>query len=341
MEKVLSIVIPTYNMEKYLGKCLDSLIIDENMESLEILVINDGSKDGSLSIAQSYYKKYPNTFKVIDKKNGNYGSCINRRLKEATGKYIKILDADDYFNKAELIQLIDKMKSIDTDVVITDYQLVSESNAILADVSFKWLLNTDCEYNIGNILSQELTDKIQMHAISYRLDFLKNINYIQTEGISYTDQEWVFTPIALATSLYYIHLHVYNYLIGREGQTMNTEIYDRNSNQLVTLLKSLVYRINEIEIDAQRRKYLERRISQLLCKLYQIYIYRKYRNIKELIDFDTWLKEKDESIYKLANQFTLNKYLHFVSYWRKHQNIHCPLLIKVNYKLKQILLSIK
>lgn len=341
MEKVLSIIIPTYNMEKYLEKCLDSLIIDEKMELLEVLVINDGSKDKSLSIAHSYHKKYPNTFKVIDKENGNYGSCINRGLKEATGKYVKILDADDSFNKAGLIQLIDKMKSINADVVITDYQLVSESNTILTNVSFEELLDSDYEYNIDNILSQKFTEKIQMHAISYKLNLLRNINYIQSEGISYTDQEWVFTPIALAASLYYIHQHIYNYLIGREGQTMNTDIYDKSSNQLIILLKSLVCRINAIEINAKRKKYLERRISQLLCKLYQIYIYRKYHKIKELEDFDTWLKEKDENIYELANQFTLNKYLHFVSYWRKHQNVHCPLLIKVNYKLKQILLSMK
>mgnify|MGYP002624493917 CR=1 FL=1 len=93
MNKTLTIVVPTYNMDRYLERCLDSLILPEMlMERLEVLVVNDGSKDKSSEIAHSYEKKYPQTFRVIDKENGNYGSCVNRGLKEATGKYIKNLD---------------------------------------------------------------------------------------------------------------------------------------------------------------------------------------------------------------------------------------------------------
>ena len=99
MNKLLSIIIPTYNMEKYLHKCLDSLVVsDENMVRLEVLVINDGSKDTSSQIAHEYEDKYSKTIRVVDKDNGNYGSCINRGLKEATGKYVKVLDADDYLD---------------------------------------------------------------------------------------------------------------------------------------------------------------------------------------------------------------------------------------------------
>ena len=98
MEKLLTIIIPTYNMEKYLDKCLSSLIVDDKelMTQLEVLVVIDGAKDRSSEIAHTYQDKYPDTYVVIDKENGNYGSCINRGLKEASGKYVKVLDADDY-----------------------------------------------------------------------------------------------------------------------------------------------------------------------------------------------------------------------------------------------------
>lgn len=83
-------------MEKYLRRCLNSLIIDEEgMKQLEVLVINDGSKDSSSQIAHEYQNKYPDTYRVIDKENGNYGSCVNKGIVKATGKYFKILDADD------------------------------------------------------------------------------------------------------------------------------------------------------------------------------------------------------------------------------------------------------
>ena len=107
MNKILTIIIPTYNMEKYLRRCLDSLIIDEEeMKQLEVLVINDGSKDSSSQIAHEYQDKYPDTFRVIDKENGNYGSCINRGLKEATRKYVKVLDADDSFDTKNFAKLL-------------------------------------------------------------------------------------------------------------------------------------------------------------------------------------------------------------------------------------------
>ena len=87
MNKTLTIIIPSYNMEKYLDRCLSSLIIDDGlMDLLEALIINDGSKDRTSEIGHQYETKYPGTFRVIDKENGHYGSCINRGLTEAKGK---------------------------------------------------------------------------------------------------------------------------------------------------------------------------------------------------------------------------------------------------------------
>ena len=122
MEKILTIVIPTYNMQDYLRRCLDSLIVpEEQMQLLEVLVVNDGSKDNSSAIAHEYQDKYPDTFRVIDKENGNYGSCVNRGLKEASGKYIKILDADDWFDKTILARYVEFLKTLNVDLVLTDY----------------------------------------------------------------------------------------------------------------------------------------------------------------------------------------------------------------------------
>ena len=77
MEKLISIIIPTYNMEAYILKALESLVIPRNLDALDVLVINDGSKDRSSELAHSFADKYPQSFRVIDKENGNYGSCIN------------------------------------------------------------------------------------------------------------------------------------------------------------------------------------------------------------------------------------------------------------------------
>ena len=85
MEKQISIIIPTYNMEAYIGKCLDSLLIPE-FDQVEVLVVNDGSKDRSSEIAHRYADRYPDSIRVIDKPNGNYCSCINAALPQCTGR---------------------------------------------------------------------------------------------------------------------------------------------------------------------------------------------------------------------------------------------------------------
>ena len=97
--KILTIIVPSYNMEAYLPKCLGSLIIDDKdlLQKLEVIVVNDGSKDRTSEIAHEFEANYPGVFRVIDKKNGHYGSCINAGLAIATGFYVKVLDADDWF----------------------------------------------------------------------------------------------------------------------------------------------------------------------------------------------------------------------------------------------------
>ena len=138
MNKVLSIIIPTYNMEDYLRQCLDSLIIaDDLMQQLEVLVINDGSKDQSSAIAHEYSRKHPSTIFVIDKENGNYGSCINRGLKEATGKFIKILDADDSFDSAALAEFINQLRDTNADLVITNFSVVDSEGRTQQEVVIK------------------------------------------------------------------------------------------------------------------------------------------------------------------------------------------------------------
>lgn len=105
-------------MEAYIGKCLDSLLIPE-FDAVEVLVVNDGSKDRSSEIAHSYADRYPGSIRVIDKPNGNYGSCINAALPLATGRYIKVLDADDTFDTAAFSSFVRLLPSISDDAVIT------------------------------------------------------------------------------------------------------------------------------------------------------------------------------------------------------------------------------
>ena len=104
--KILSRIVPTYNMENYLSYCLDSFFIRKNFDKLEVIVVNDGSKDKSLEIAQNYVSQASEVFKIVDQKTGTYGSCSNAALPVVKGKYVKFVDADDRVDTENLDEFI-------------------------------------------------------------------------------------------------------------------------------------------------------------------------------------------------------------------------------------------
>lgn len=187
MKKLLSLVIPTYNMETFLPDCLNTLIVDDDlMPLLEVLIIIDGCTDQSAQIGQKYVDRYPDTFRVILKPNGNYGSCVNRGIDEAQGKYIKTLDADDKFKTENLGFFLRELCNIDTDMIISDYDGWNmQTNHI---DHFCYNLPTPKIFGLEEL---KFVPKIplMMHAVAYRTEMLREMNYRQTEGIFYTDQE--------------------------------------------------------------------------------------------------------------------------------------------------------
>lgn len=144
MDKVLSIIIPTYNMSEFLGRCLDSLTPIKNIDRLDVIIVNDGSVDNSLEIANRYVTSFPESFRVIDKSNGNYGSCINAGLEQATGKYVKVLDADDFYDTPSLESFIATMADIDADLIVTDFvRVYSPSKTKETVLHYSSILATD------------------------------------------------------------------------------------------------------------------------------------------------------------------------------------------------------
>lgn len=223
MNKVLTVIIPTYNMEKFLSRCLNSLIIDndELLNMAEILVVIDGATDRSSEIAHSFEDKYSGVVRVIDKENGNYGSCINRGLAEALGKYVKVLDADDYFKKEEFEKYLALLSETNSDLVLNNCTKVDENDCRVGSFTIAGIAPRK-EIAFASILKKAVW--FQMHCVAYRTDVVRSLGYVQTEGISYTDQQWVTRPMSAVKSVVFFDLDLYQYLVGRAGQTMDVSV---------------------------------------------------------------------------------------------------------------------
>lgn len=344
MDKILTIVIPTYNMQDYLRCCLDSLIVsEEQMAQLEVLVINDGSKDNSSAIAHEYQDKYPDTFRVIDKENGNYGSCVNRGLKEATAKYVKVLDADDSFDNVNFKEYIDFLCHSDADLIVNDFSQVNEVGNITKTTVYDLPVQSFVfDENTRNIFNKK---NFQMHAAAYKLENVQRLGYKQTEGISYTDQEWIYTPLLGVQTVAYFNKVLYLYLVGRVGQTMSPDILKKNISQNQKCILRILNDFSNISSFSNQSlyDYLKDQAFVSMRYIYFSYLVR-YRDLdlEGLIDFDSSLNATDQKLLNWSDTITLpNTSCHYVKFWHQNHKRPTSLLFYMNLFISKIARRLK
>ena len=329
--KVLTIIVPSYNMEAFLPKCLGSLIVaPELMACLEVLVVNDGSKDRTSEIARDFAAKWPGTFKVIDKVNGHYGSCINVGIAESSGEYIKILDADDYFSVDAfriylgfLLDLCDHPKDDfkQPDMVWNDFAFVDE----------KLRFNRVCRrcpkgFDVVDIEDARVRlDGLYMHQVAYRSSLLKSMKYRQIEGICYTDNQWCQEPVAFAGTVAYCPVVLYNYLVGRSGQSVSVEVWRKNLWMLGKVAQHMTRFACDADIKSDKvRLYADNCVMTILSKFYDIalMVIHSKDSDKMLSDFDDELRRLSPHFHQRLEDSMVSKRIGFryLSVWRKTRN---------------------
>lgn len=341
MKKFLSIIIPSFNMEAYIERCLNSLIIP-SIDDIEILVINDGSTDNTSEIAHSFESKFPGSIKVIDKSNGHYGSCVNRGLKEASGKYVKILDADDYFDTDNFEIFINFLKACDADIILNNYCLVNSKFEVIEKRNFPFILQGEGPLIDGfDLLSNQI---MAMHAVTYKKSLLINNGYRQSEGVAYTDQEWIFYPVFYAQTIAQFPQTIYCYLSDREGQSTDLNILKKAlPSQFALLNKRLeFYDKSTAMIESVIRNYVYIRFYYSLVNLYNLIILSKFNyDIQQMLSkFDQKLKIVMPDLYLTLASKKISRFLplNVISLWRKNnRNFNSPILsfIRLCNKVKK------
>ena len=190
---------------------------------------------------------------IIDKTNGHYGSCVNAALKVATGKYFRILDADDWLDTESLIHFLKKIETIDVDLIITPrtehrqdrvvtYSIKDMSNNILPKEAF------------DEIPYDNLIHLLSMHSMTYRLPFLKSQKLQLQEGICYTDTEFYLLPLEHIKKFIYLPQNLYQYQLNRDGQSMDFEVFKKNRHQFFMVLKRILEeKTPSVDIITQKR----------------------------------------------------------------------------------------
>lgn len=310
MEKLLTVSVAAYNVAEYLRHTLDSivknsLISTELLERLEVLVIDDGSKDDTSKIADEYERKYPGVIKVIKKENAGHGSTINRGICEASGKYFKALDGDDWFDGAALKYVLEKLKDKNVDIIVTDfYKCFEGAQPVLVQVDGTQAMEE------GTVQQYEKQIPkirwIPYHAAIYRTRILQENDIRLDEKIFYVDTEYMLYPVPYLVTMMYLHCGLYCYRLGRDGQSVSKESRIKNiahGDKVAAELLSM-YKNNVDYLSDAKKDYMIKGVgghcvwhvrSLLLMK-------RNKMNRNKIIEFDKAVYAVSAEIYTFMDR---------------------------------------
>jgi len=285
-----------------MSHCIETLLTGG--EEVEIIIINDGSKDNTLKIAREYEKKYPTIIKVVDKENGGHGSGVNKGLELASGLYYKVVDSDDWAEEESLQKILKKIAEFQknnttVDLFIANYVYEKEGKQkvirypnIPENEIFTWE-NTK-KFKIGEYLL--------MHSVFYRTEFLKSTNIHLPEHTFYVDNIFVYYPLPFVKTMYYLNTNFYRYFIGREDQSVNESIMIQRIDQQLFVTKTMIQFGSPLRFAKENKKLSKYLLHYLAIMMSICTILLQVENTKESKrkrkEIWNYLKEYDQKLYR-------------------------------------------
>lgn len=306
MMPILSVAVACYNVEKYIDKCLSSFSDSRFDKRLQVIVVNDGSVDNTLKIAEAYKKKYPEIFEIVDKENGGHGSAVNAAVERAKGKYFRIVDGDDWVNTENTAELLDFMEKCDSDIIIDNKREVNMETGESTYFPKPEEVEADFEYSFEDICNNaSVTPNIMIHTMSVKTSILKENGIRLLEGIFYVDIEFIIKLTVRAKTAVFKDLEIYQYLVGNSEQSVNYKNYVKRYEHHLKVTNELIEFAGQYECNEKIREYLDKRIVLLINTHMNIaLIYNEDRHLgkKQASEFRKSLKLMNKKYFKMTQK---------------------------------------
>ena len=253
--KLLSVAIPSYNSQDYLAHCVESLL--PGGDEVEILIVDDGSKDDTARIADEYEARYPGIVRAIHKENGGHGDAVMTGLHAATGLYFKVVDSDDWVDEDAYPKVLNALRGLTApdkqlDMLVCNYiydkvgvthkRVISYGNALPEGKRLTW--DDVGRFHVGQY--------ILMHAVIYRRQLLLDCGLTLPKHTFYVDSLYVYVPMQTARSLMYLNLDLYHYYIGRSDQSVNEQVMIKRYDQQIRVNKMMLEAVDPSKVAHKR-----------------------------------------------------------------------------------------
>ncbi len=301
--KLLSIAIPSYNSEAYMEHCIESLLVGG--EDVEILIVNDGSKDRTAEIADAYAAKYPTICRAIHQENGGHGEAVNAGIRNATGLYFKVVDSDDWVDEEAYKQILAKLREFvedgeaKLDMLLSNY-VYEKDGAKHKQVMRQKGVPKDKVFTWSDVPHFYKGHYILMHSVIYRTQMLRDCGLELPKHTFYVDSIYVFNPMPHVKTMYYLNVDFYRYFIGRADQSVNESVMIKRMDQQFRVNKLMIdshdfWQISNKKCRQYMLNYLEiiTVVSSIMCL-----ISNTEEHLKMKAELWQYIKEKDARLYK-------------------------------------------
>jgi len=241
---ILTVVIPSYNSEAYLGRAVDS-VLQGGYPDVEIIIVNDGSRDGTAAMADGFVASHPDTVRAVHQENKGHGGAVNTGMKNAHGLYFKVLDSDDWFDRAALDILtagIREARNRDEtpDLLITNYVYEKEGARRKKTMHYRGILPRDKTVRWNSVGRFRPGKYLMMHSMVYRTRVLLDSGLSLPEHTFYVDNLFVSVPLPFVQTIRYLDVDLYRYHIGRSDQSVNEKVMLRRMDQQLRVNRLLI-----------------------------------------------------------------------------------------------------
>ena len=273
-------------------------------EDVEIIIVNDGSKDNTSRIGHEYAEKYPDIIKVIDKENGGHGDAVNSGLAAASGKYFKVVDSDDWVKEESLHRILGVLRGFEeegqqVDMLIANYVYEKEGMENKKCIHYRNVLPQDEIFHWSDIGHFHLDQYILMHSVIYRTELLQLCQLRLPKHTFYVDNIYVYYPLPHVRKMYYMDEDFYRYYIGREDQSVNEKVMIKRVDQQIFVTKKMIdmYQMKEIT-NKKLKKYMINYLAIMMTVSSILCIRSKEReNLDKKKDLWLYLRKKDVKTY--------------------------------------------
>ncbi len=299
--KLLTFAIPCYNSQDYMENCIKSLL--PGGDDVEILIVDDGSKDSTPEIADAYAKKYPGIVRAIHQENGGHGEAVNAGIRNATGLFFKVVDSDDWVDAEAYAKILDKLRDLaggakTLDMFVANY-VYEKEGAKHKKVMHYSFLPKDRMFTWSEVGHIHKGQYILMHSVIYRTQLLRDCGLELPKHTFYVDNIYVYTPLPSVKNMYYMDVDFYRYFIGREDQSVNEKVMIGRIDQQIRVNKIMVDEFDLWKIQNRKLRRYMFNYLEIITVISTIMLIRSgtEENLEKKRELWSYIKDKDLRLF--------------------------------------------